>query len=99
MKQIPAAESQHSGGEEVFVFPLSLATWSLATKLIRNVQPDYEQKTLLVKLRRVGSPLQDAAVAKLCDELTATETRDRQICRQQCSLLREPDYKSIQCLT
>ncbi len=25
MKQIPAAESQHSGGEEVFVFPLSFA--------------------------------------------------------------------------
>ena len=40
-----------------------------------NLRPDYEQKTLLVELHRLGSPLQDAAVAKLCDELTATETR------------------------
>ena len=40
-----------------------------------NLRPDYEQKTLLVELHRCGSPLQDAAVAKLCEELTATETR------------------------
>ncbi len=40
-----------------------------------NLQPDYEQKTLLVELHRLGSPLQDAAVAKLCEVLTATETR------------------------
>jgi hypothetical protein len=40
-----------------------------------NLRPDYEQKTLLVELHRLGSPLQDAAVAKLCEELTATETR------------------------
>ena len=40
-----------------------------------NLRPDYEQKTLLVELHRLGSPLQDAAVAKLCDQLTATETR------------------------
>jgi hypothetical protein len=40
-----------------------------------NLLPDYDQKTLLVELHRLGSPLQDAAVAKLCDELTATETR------------------------
>lgn len=39
-----------------------------------NLRPDYEQKTLLVELHRLGSPLQDAAIAKLCDELTATET-------------------------
>jgi hypothetical protein len=40
-----------------------------------NLRPDYEQNTLRVELHRLGSPLQDAAVAKLCDELTATETR------------------------
>ena len=40
-----------------------------------NLQPDYDQKTLLVELHRLGSPLQDAAVAKMCEELTATETR------------------------
>jgi hypothetical protein len=40
-----------------------------------NLRPDFEQKTLLVELHRLGSPLQDAAVAKLCEELTATETR------------------------
>jgi len=39
-----------------------------------NLHPDYEQKTLLVELHRLGSPLQDAAIAKLCEELTATET-------------------------
>jgi len=40
-----------------------------------NLRPDYEQKTLLVELHRLGSPLQDAAVAAFCQELTATETR------------------------
>lgn len=40
-----------------------------------NLRPDYEQKTLLVELHRLGSPLQDAAVAKLCEELNATESR------------------------
>src|SRR5437667_5555952 len=40
-----------------------------------NLRPDVEQKTLVVELHRLGSPLQDAAVAKLCDELTATQTR------------------------
>lgn len=39
-----------------------------------NLRPDYDRKTLLVELHRLGSPLQDAAVAKLCEELTATET-------------------------
>lgn len=39
-----------------------------------NLHPDYERKTLLVELHRLGSPLQDAAIAKLCEELTATET-------------------------
>jgi len=39
-----------------------------------NLRPDYDQKTLLVELHRLGSPLQDLAVAKLCEELTATET-------------------------
>ena len=38
-----------------------------------NLRPDYEQKILTVELHRLGSPLQDAAVAKLCEELTATE--------------------------
>jgi hypothetical protein len=40
-----------------------------------NLRPDYAQKTLLVELHRLGSPLQDAAIAKLCEELTATETK------------------------
>jgi hypothetical protein len=39
-----------------------------------NLRPDYQQKTLTVELHRLGSPLQDAAAAKLCEELTATET-------------------------
>lgn len=39
-----------------------------------NLRPDYAQKTLTVELHRLGSPLQDAAVAHLCQELTATET-------------------------
>lgn len=39
-----------------------------------NLRPDDQQKTLTVELHRLGSPLQDAAVAKLCQELTATET-------------------------
>jgi len=39
-----------------------------------NLRPDYERKILTVELHRLGSPLQDAAVAKLCAELTATET-------------------------
>jgi hypothetical protein len=39
-----------------------------------NLRPDYDQKTLLVELHRLGSPLQDLAVAKWCEELTATET-------------------------
>lgn len=40
-----------------------------------NLQPDYAQKSLVVELHRLDSPLQDAAVAKLCEELTATETK------------------------
>lgn len=40
-----------------------------------NLRPDYTRQTLLVELHRLGSPLQDAAVAKLCDELTATQTK------------------------
>lgn len=40
-----------------------------------NLRPDYQQKTLTVELHRLGSPLQDAAVAKLCEELNFTETR------------------------
>jgi hypothetical protein len=39
-----------------------------------NLRPDYARGTLTVELHRLGSPLQDAAVAKLCEELTATET-------------------------
>jgi hypothetical protein len=39
-----------------------------------DLRPDYDQKILLVELHRLGSPLQDAAVGKLCEELTATET-------------------------
>jgi hypothetical protein len=40
-----------------------------------NLRPDYDQKSLVVELHRFGSPLQDAAVAQLCAELTATETK------------------------
>jgi hypothetical protein len=39
-----------------------------------NLRPDYQQRTLTVELHRLGSPLQDAAVAKLCEELNATQT-------------------------
>lgn len=39
-----------------------------------NLRPDYERKTLTVELHRLGAPLQDAAAASLCAELTATET-------------------------
>lgn len=39
-----------------------------------NLRPDYERNILTVELHRLGSPLQDAATSKLCDELTATET-------------------------
>jgi hypothetical protein len=39
-----------------------------------NLRPDYAQGTLTVQLHRLASRLQDAAVAKLCEELTATET-------------------------
>jgi len=40
-----------------------------------NLRPDYQNQTLTVELHRLGSPLQDAALAKLCAELTATETQ------------------------
>ena len=39
-----------------------------------NLRPDYPAETLTVELHRLGSPLQDAAVAALCETLTATET-------------------------
>jgi len=40
-----------------------------------NLRPNYGEKTLVVELHRLGSALQDAAVAKLCEQLTATETQ------------------------
>jgi len=39
-----------------------------------NLRPDYSEGTLTVQVHRLGSPLQDAAVAKLCEELTASQT-------------------------
>ena len=39
-----------------------------------NLRPDYAEKTLTVELHRCGSALQDAALAQLCETLTATET-------------------------
>jgi Transposase protein len=39
-----------------------------------DLRPDYENNTLTVQLHRLGSPLQDAAVAQFCDQLNATET-------------------------
>jgi hypothetical protein len=41
---------------------------------LANLRPDHQRKTLVVELRRLGGPLQDAAIAKLCEELTTTET-------------------------
>ncbi len=39
-----------------------------------NLRPDVQAKTLTVELHRMGSPLQDAAIAELCKTLTETET-------------------------
>jgi hypothetical protein len=39
-----------------------------------NVRPDPMAKTLTVEIHRLGSPLQDAAIAHLCQQLTDTET-------------------------
>lgn len=39
-----------------------------------NLRPDLEAQTLTVEVHRLGSPLQDAAVAHLCSFLTETET-------------------------
>jgi len=39
-----------------------------------DLRPDYPNRTLTVQLHRLGSPLQDAAVAQLCDQLNVTET-------------------------
>lgn len=39
-----------------------------------NLRPDYAAGTLTVQVHRLGSPLQDAAVTRLCEELTATQT-------------------------
>lgn len=39
-----------------------------------NLRPDYTQGTLTVEIHRLGSLLQDAALARLCETLTATET-------------------------
>ncbi len=39
-----------------------------------DLRPDYPNRTLTVQLHRLGSPLQDAAVAQLCEQLNATET-------------------------
>jgi hypothetical protein len=39
-----------------------------------NLRPDPNAKTLTVEIHRMGSPLQDAAIAELCKTLTDTET-------------------------
>lgn len=39
-----------------------------------NLRPDYQARTLTVEIHRCGSALQDAALAQLCETLTATET-------------------------
>lgn len=39
-----------------------------------NLRPDPVAQTLTVELHRLGSPLQDRAVAHLCQFLTASET-------------------------
>lgn len=39
-----------------------------------NLRPNYQEGTLTVEVHRLGSPLQDAALTKLCEELTATQT-------------------------
>jgi len=39
-----------------------------------NLRPDPSAGTLTVEVHRMGSPLQDAAIAELCKTLTDTET-------------------------
>ena len=39
-----------------------------------NLRPDLDAQTLTVEIHRLGSPLQDRAVAHLCQFLTASET-------------------------
>ena len=39
-----------------------------------NLRPDYTRKILTVELHRLGSPLQDVALVRLCEELNVTET-------------------------
>lgn len=39
-----------------------------------NLRPDPVAKTLTVEIHRLGSPLQDAAIAHLCQALNETET-------------------------
>jgi hypothetical protein len=39
-----------------------------------NLRPDPQARTLTIEVHRMGSPLQDAAVAELCKILTDTET-------------------------
>jgi hypothetical protein len=39
-----------------------------------NLRPDLEARTLTIEVHRMGSPLQDAAIAELCKILTDTET-------------------------
>jgi len=39
-----------------------------------NLRPDPVAGTLTVEIHRMGSPLQDAAIAQLCKFLTETET-------------------------
>ena len=39
-----------------------------------NLRPEVQAQTLTVELHRMGSPLQDAAIAELCKTLTDTET-------------------------
>jgi hypothetical protein len=39
-----------------------------------DLQPDQANQTLTVRLHHLGSQIHDYAIAKLCEELTATET-------------------------
>lgn len=39
-----------------------------------NLRPDLKAGTLTIEVHRMGSPLQDAAIAELCKSLTETET-------------------------
>ena len=51
-----------------------LANFNLISGILNCGIWDYQARTLTVEIHRCGSALQDAALARLCETLTATET-------------------------